>query len=438
MSFRTAYLMALKNIGLHNKRRDHRLVGAVLAVGFSLIPLVVVLEVAGGMIEGITRRFIEIGTYHLQVHIYDRLTTEELERVCIGIEKREDVHLAFVERQGLGLIFSSGGRTGAQIRSVPSWIYQRDALLRRYFTIESGAFDLERPDSVLLGKVVAERLGVSVGDEVKLLTAKRMKEGRYIPRVSRLRVRGIFTTGYQDMDKLWIYIPLQTGRLILPWESSREFIGVKVVDPYKDLKRYTEQIRDSLPEDLVLYRINTWFELEENQYRSFQTTKALLIFIMCLIVLVASVNVSSTMVMMVMEKTQEIGILKGIGARPGLISLSFIITGFLTGVAGSAFGITLGLVLAVNINEVIRAAEHFLNGIRALGLLLVSPFYRVQAGYPITLLDPAFYLERIPIRISLHEIVAVAAFAIFLSTLASYIPAKRAGRVRPLEVLRRV
>ena len=437
MIFRTAFFMALKNIGLRRNRRDHSLIGAVLAIGFSLIPLIVVLEVANGMIEGITRRFIEIGTYHLQIHIFDRLDDRELQRIQRSVEEVENVSFAFIERQGLGLIFSSAGRTGAQVRSVPPWIYERDAAYRRFFTLEKGSFDLSLPNSVLLGKVVARKLEVDVGDEVKLLTAKRMKDGRYIPRVSRFVVRGIFTTGYQDLDKLWIYVPFAIGKKILPRESSREFVGIKVDDPYSDLDRHIRAIRQALPPELVLFRINTWFELEENQYRSFQTTKALLVFIMCLIILVASVNVSSTMVMIVMERTQEIGILKSMGARPGLISSSFVITGFVMGVAGSVLGIALGLVLAVNINEVLRALESFLNGAQSLILLVLSPFLSIEAERPVTLLNPDFYLERIPIRIHFFEIFAVAVFAILLSTLASYFPAKRAGRIRPLEVLRR-
>jgi len=429
--------MALKNIGLRRNRRDYSLLGAVLAIGFSLIPLIVVLEVANGMIEGITRRFIEIGTYHLQIHIFDRLDDRELQRIQSSVEEVENVNFAFTERQGLGLIFSSAGRIGAQVRSVPPWIYERDAMYRRFFTLEKGSFDLSLPNSVLLGKVVARKLVVDVGDEVKLLTAKRMKDGRYVPRVSRFVVRGIFTTGYQDLDKLWIYVSIAIGKKILPRESSREFVGIKVNDPYSDLDRHIQAIRRALPPELVLFRINTWFELEENQYRSFQTTKALLVFIMCLIILVASVNVSSTMVMIVMERTQEIGILKSMGARPGLISSSFVITGFIMGVAGSVLGVALGLVLAVNINEVLRALESFLNGAQTLILLLLSPFLSIEAEHPIALLNPDFYLERIPIRINFFEIFGVAAFAILLSTLASYLPAKRAGRIRPLEVLRR-
>ncbi len=438
MNLRTSILMALKNIGLPRKRRNHSLIGAVLAIGFSLIPVIVVLEVANGMIEGITRRFIEIGTYHLQVHIFDRMDDREWEKIQDSLEEIETVKTAFIERQGLGLIFSPAARAGAQVRSVPPWIYERDGEFRRFFSLVKGGFDLSLPDSVLLGKVVAQKLQVDVGDDVKLLTAKRMNDGRYVPRISRFVVRGIFTTGYQDLDKLWIYVPLSVGKKILPLDNSREFIGLKVADPFSNLDQPIQAIRQALPPELTLYRISTWFELEENQYRSFQTTKALLVFIMCLIILVASVNVSSTMVMIVMERTQEIGILKSMGAQPGLVSSSFVITGFVIGIAGTFLGIGLGLVLAVNINEIISGLELFLNFSQRIVGWILSPFVEIKGKHAITLLNPDFYLESIPIRIHFLEIFGVASFAILLSTIASYIPAKRAGRIRPLEVLRRV
>jgi lipoprotein-releasing system permease protein len=418
--------------------KNVRLVGAVLAVGLSLVPLMVGMELANGMIEGITQRFIELGTYHLQLHIYDDLPDSRIAEMIHEIRQGSGVRLAVQERQGLGILHSSKERVGVQIRSVPVNLHEWDEGLRRYLEFSQGRFDLRSSDSILLGGVIAEKLGVGVGDEVKLLTVKRLRSGKFIPRVSRFRIRGIFSTGYQDLDKLWVYVPLPVGLRILPLESARQFIGIKVKDPFGGLEGYVRSIRETLPEDIALFRIDTWFEVEQNQYQSYRTTKALLVFIMFLIVLVACVNVSSTLVMMVIERTHEIGILKSLGASPSLIELSYILTGFFTGIVGSALGIAVGLGLSVNINEIIRATERLLTGLRSVVAWMASPFLILRFERPVTLLDPAFYLETIPIRIELFETVAVAALTTLLATLAAYLPARRAGAVRPLEVLRRV
>jgi lipoprotein-releasing system permease protein len=187
-----------------------------------------------------------------------------------------------------------------------------------------------------------------------------------------------------------------------------------------------------------LFRTSTWYGMEENQYGSFRTTKSLLVMIMVLIVAVATVNVSSAMVMIVLEKTQEIGILKGIGASPTAVSLSFVITGFVTGAFGAVIGIAVGLLVSVNINQVIRGIDALLNGSIAAFRWLAKPFGLGHPAETVRIMDPAFYLETIPIRINWLEITGVAFLAVFLATAASLLPARRAGRIRPMDVLRKV
>jgi len=432
----TVLRLGLRNLKLRKKRRGQKLAGTVAAIGLSLIPLVVVLEVANGMIEGITRRFIEIGTYHMQISLYGELDLDEEQSVVRDLAAVQGVSLAFAERQGVGLIRSARSGSGVQIRAVPPGLYQEDEGFRQYFQIARGAFDLSDEQSLLMGRAMASELGVDVGDPVRLLSSKTMGQKRPVFRISRFTVAGIFSTGYQDLDKSWVYIALGAARQILP--DARRLIAVKVEDPFGDLRPVIAGLDDALSGGDRLYRINTWFAMEANQYGSFRTTKSLLILIMVLIVVVASVNVSSAMMMIVLEKTQEIGILKAMGASPATISLSFIVTGFATGVLGACTGIAAGLLLAVNINQVIRGIDFLLN--EGIGVIrwLLRPFGLVKQGSRLNIMDPAFYLETIPIRIRWPEIAGVAFLSISLATLASLLPARRAGRIRPMDVLRRV
>ena len=434
--YRVPFLLAIRNIKLNRKDRGRGLVGAVLAVGLSLIPLVVVLEVANGMIEGITRRFIEIGTYHLQLSLYDDMDLSRHEQLALSFQKVRGVITAFPERQGLGLVKSRNALSGVQIRGIPPELYREDEAFRRFLKIDSGSFNLFQPSSLLLGKAIAARLDVKVGDEVKLLTSKVVRGKKPIYRISSFKVAGIFSTGYQDLDKSWIYIPIEVADRIMP--DARQIVGVKVAEPFEDMNGIIKDISSIVSRKIPIFRINTWYEMEENQYGSFRTTKALLVLIMALIVIVASVNVSSAMVMIVLEKTREIGILKSMGAGPFTITLSFILTGFFTGTLGALLGITIGLVLAVNINEVIRGIGFLLDRVILAGRWLIEPFVNLDDFAPINIMDPAFYLETIPITINLLEVMSVAFLAVFLSTLASLLPARRAGSIKPMEVLRKV
>jgi lipoprotein-releasing system permease protein len=157
------------------------------------------------------------------------------------------------------------------------------------------------------------------------------------------------------------------------------------------------------------------------------------------VVMVAAVNVSSSVLMIVFERRLDIGILKAVGASPSSLALAFLIAGAATGLLGTALGIALGLLVAVNVNQLISAIQAALNaGVWFASLVRNSFVPSAGALETVTLFNSAYYLQKIPIRIDAIEVVLAAAGTLLLSALASYIPAARAARVRPLEVLKKV
>jgi lipoprotein-releasing system permease protein len=421
--------LGLRHLFGRRRRPSPHLLGSVLGIALSLVPLIVVLEVADGMIEGITRRYLEVGTYHAQV-VLPLASGEELARAAEAVRAQPGVRYALVEQQGLGLAAGRTGRSAVTIRAVPADLYQQDEGFRRYFRMEAGSFDLSSPGGLLVGRDLAGRLGVGVGDRLRLLTLRG--RGRSLPLVSTFTVRGIFSTGYQELDKLWVYVPLAAaGRLLGEFGGDR-FIGLKLDDPFTGLERRLARL--DLPEEAEVY---SWYQLEKASYKSFQTTRALLLFIMALIVAVAAVNVSSSLVMVVLEKTPEIAMLKAMGAGPPAIGLAFTITALATGLAGTALGLVLGAVVAVNINALLAGLERVLNLASLAGFALLSPLLGLPRPPAIRLFNAEFYLERIPISLSVRELAVIAAATMLLAVLAAWLPARRAGRIRPLEVLRR-
>jgi lipoprotein-releasing system permease protein len=412
----------------------HGLAGAVAAMGLSLVPLLLVLVVSNGMIEGITRRLIEAGSYHLQAALPAALPDEEVSALAESVRRLPGVRLAFAERQGLALLYTPGGRLGLQLRAVPPGLYASDPALREILRLRAGTFDLAR-GSLVLGAPVAEELGVGVGDEIRLLTARAVR-GRFVPRITRFTVGGLFSSGYQELDRGWVYCGSEDGRRVLPADTARLVLAVKL-DDLARLDEAAAGIERVVAGAGLPARVTGWYELEENQYRSFQTTRALLILIMVLIVLVAAVNVSSALVMIVLEKRPEIAILKSMGAEPGLLASAFVAAGFLAGLLAALAGVPLGLLVAVNVNQIVAALEAGVNAALA-AAAGVSGLLGGPTGHrPLLLMNPAFYLESIPVRISLLETAGAAALAIVVSTTASYLPARRAAAVKPLEVLRR-
>ena len=413
-----------------------RLLGSILGIGLSLVPLVVVLEVADGMIEGITRRYLEVGTYHAQVVLPESVSAEQFDSLAQTLGEVPGVTQVISERQGIGLLYTPGERTAVTVRAVPPSLYRGDEGFRRYLSVTAGAFDLRDPAAVLLGREVAGRLRVGVGQPVKLLTLATSSSGRRIPRVTNLTVAGIFHTGYQELDKLWVYVAFDTGGRILASSSGRSFIGLKLSEPFSGIERRLQPIRALLPPQARLY---SWYALERANYQSFQTTRTLLVFIMALIVVVATVNISSALVMVVIEKNQEIAILKSMGTHPREVRRAFLITGLVAGLVGAAVGLSVGLLISLNINAVIRGIEGVLNLAYGAGRALVQPLLGLdQPVAALKFFDAQFYLEEIPIRVRLPELFAVAAGTLALSALAAYLPARSAARVKPLDVLRKI
>ena len=411
------------------------LLGSIVGIGLSLIPLVVVLEVADGMIEGITRRYLEVGTYHFQVTLSGNATLDSYESLAERLRSSKGITRVIPERQGMGLLYTESERGAVTVRAVPPSLYREDREFRKYFQVLEGSFDLDDPKAILVGREIARKLDVKVGDTVKLLTMVSTPVGRSLPRISSFVVTGVFSTGYQELDKLWTYIPIRTAERVLPGGSSTTFLGVKVADPFQRPDAQLRSLEADLPEEA---RAVSWYDLERANYKSFQTTRALLIFVMALIVAVATINISSSLIMVVIEKTEEIGVLKAMGADPGEITRTFVLTGLCIGFAGVVLGLSLGLVVALNINSILAGAEVLVNWLVFAARKIASPILPVLSSTPVRLFNAEFYLEQIPIRIKIGELFAVSAASLLLSALAAFFPARAAGRIKPLEVLRKI
>jgi lipoprotein-releasing system permease protein len=415
--------------------------GAVLGIALGLVPLMVVLEVSTGMIDGITERLIEIEGYHLNVTLPVLADRSDMELALREILQNPEVTDAVPERQGVGLLFRAGRSTGVTLRMVPPDYFNRDAGLRKYVTFSEGSADLSAPSGILIGSALAKILGAKAGDKVLLLTPYEGSEGRQalegkLPKVTPLTVAGVFQTGYQEIEKVMAFASLDSAWGVLSDQTSKELIGVKVKSPYGDLQATAADLRSRLT---VGNRIQTWRERESSQLAYFGIIKALLVFIMALIVVVAAVNVSSSVIMIAFERRFEIGILKSIGASPASIASSFLLAGFATGLLGTAGGVLIGLAASVNINGIIAflqaCVDAFFGAGSALRYALLPSAAPIE---PLKVFNSAYYLVTIPIRIQWMEVAVAAAGTLALSGIAAYIPARRAASAAPLEIIRKV
>ncbi|MDR0449734.1 MAG: ABC transporter permease [Treponema sp.] len=398
--------------------RYHR--GAATGIALSLVPIVVTLIVADGMIRGITDRYIELGTGHIQAYNY--LDPGEIEDSIALAASVPGVRGVWPERRGIGVLIGKDGKNGATIRAVDSAFWEDEGSSRFLVTLEGESFPKTDRD-VVLGEGLAAGIGAEVGSPVRIMTIRNTEDGRTIPRMTVFTVRGIVSSGYRVLDSLWCILNWEGGGRALPSEMSSSYLTVKIDDPYRDADRVARNLAFTLGPGFGVY---TWANLQRSQYSSYESTRQLLLFIMALIVIVAAVNVSSATSMLVIERQRDIAVLKAAGASPKDTEKVFLWGSFLTGTAGAVTGIGAGLLLGRFINEAIRGLEKTL-----------SFFSGLFRGGAVKLLDPGYYLETIPITIDWVMVFLIGLFTILCSVAASWIPARRAGRLKPLDLLRK-
>ncbi|MDR0494886.1 MAG: ABC transporter permease [Treponema sp.] len=420
MKNRSCFFIAIRYLLGRAHEGGRYLRGAAAGIAVSLVPIMVTLIVADGMIRGIIDRYLEMGTGHLQVFSF--VDSDEFEEIAEKARGLDGVRGAWPEQRGMGVLVGKKGKTGASVRAIEPSFWQDKGSLE-YLEIKAGRAQPESDRDMLLGESLAAAIGAEVGDTVRLMTLGLNADGKNIPRMAAFTLTGIVSSGYHELDALWCIITQEGGRRIFSPASASSSLIVKIGNPYAKADEMAWSLYSSLGAG---YSIYTWKELMRSQYGSYESTRQMLLFIMALIVIVAAVNVSSATSMLVIERQRDIAVLKVTGAGARGVAGVFLWASFLTGLCGAVIGIAAGLLLGNFINPLIHSLEK-----------LLSFFSGLFQGGEIKILDPGFYLETIPVIVDWFAVFLIGCFTIICSVIASMIPSVRAGKLKPMDLLRR-
>jgi len=262
--------------------------------------------------------------------------------------------------------------------------------------IKHGSLDLSG-NNIIIGKELAQRFLVRVGDEVQLVSSPRVKAKAF-------KIAGIFSSGMYDYDANVAFMRLDKAQALAQNPNIISGISIKVDDVYKaHLIKKDIQAKLGFP-----YYTRTWMDLNRNLFDALKLEKTAMFIILTLIVLVAALNIGSTLIMMVMEKTKDIGILKAIGATNKSIHIIFTIVGMAIGVIGTVFGAAGGLGLA----------------------------YILKTYQFIQLPQDIYYIDKLPVRVEGLDVLWIVLAALCISLFATLYPAHHAARLNPGEALR--
>jgi lipoprotein-releasing system permease protein len=314
--------------------------------------------------------------------------------------------------EGQVLVNTEGASFGALVRGLESKDLTNLATVSS--TLSPGAMDgFDEGDSVILGARLAERLGLVPGMMVTLVAPKgAVTPFGTTPRVKAYRVAGTFNIGMSEYDQTFIFMPLMEAQLFFGLEDAVQGIEVMVTAPDQVNAWRTPVGRVVGP----YARIIDWQQMNSSLFGALTVERNVMFLILTLIILVAALNIISSLIMLVKDKGGDIAILRTMGATKGAVMRVFFIAGASIGVIGTISGVLIGILFCANIESI----RQFLS--RATGT---------------TLFDPTIYfLSQMPAKIDPYDVVSVVLMALSLSFLATLYPSWRAARLDPVEALR--
>jgi lipoprotein-releasing system permease protein len=268
---------------------------------------------------------------------------------------------------------------------------------------------IPQPDSkreeILLGDEMAFQIGAGVGDVVTVLTSSsRLSPIGLIPKTKKFVVTGIFSTGLYEFDSSRSLVSLETAQKFLNLEGRVSFLQVKIEDIFQ-AQKIANQIKDLIPP--VAY-VTTWMELNKSLFSALKLEKNVMFLTIALIVFVAALNIIATLILMVMEKTRDIGILIAMGATAQNIKRIFFLQGAMIGVVGTVIGVALGL----------------------LWCWLANTFQLIKVPMDI------YQIAYVPFHIKTFDLILIVGITVLISFLSTLFPSHRASKVDPVVALK--
>jgi lipoprotein-releasing system permease protein len=389
---------------------------SIVGVLVGVMTLIVVLAVMSGFEKTVKEKI--LGTQaHLILQKADQEGLDHYEEVVKKVEGVKGVVSAAPFILSLGMLSSESNVSGVVLKGIDPDLEGKVTELAHNMKVgslrnlkEIGEGNLR---GIILGVELAKILSVSVNDNVKVISPSgTITPMGMMPQMKRFRVAGIFYSGMYEFDNTFAYISIESAQKFFDMNSRVTGIEIKIDDVYR-VKEIGKEIRHRLG---FPFWTKDWMEMNRNLFSALRMEKIAMFIILILIVLVAAFNIISTLIMVVMEKTRDIAILKAMGAPSKGILKIFVIEGLVIGVVGTLLGAILGLAIAFNLEK-------------------VSGFVEKLFGFKFLPSD-VYYIDKLPSQVNLLDVGLIAITAILISLLATLYPSWRASKLDPAEALR--
>ena len=376
----------------HILERKFQSIFSILGVAIAVTVFIVSLTVSNGLEKNMISSLLTLSP-HILIKDSKKSFFENYEDVIEKTKGIKDVKAVIPQINSQSIIRFNNFAKGVLAKGIDAKNVKNDFNLR----IVKGSNDVSELESILIGEELSNELQLKVGDELSLVSAENKE--------LKLKVKGIFKTGFLDYDSNLVIVPLKTMQIILEQGRVATEIGIMTGHPQK-IEEVMEKVLEKLQKSD--FKVTSWKRINHNLLNAVQFERFVLIAILSLLLIIACFAVSVILNMIVREKIKDIGILKSIGYTNRHIRNVFTIEGLIIGVSG--------MILASIISPII--------------LLTLKKLFKMYMG------NSYYYLEELPLYISIKElsIIYVVAFAVvFISTIY---PAAKAARMKPVEALK--
>ena len=389
-------------------RRKERFISVITCLGvggiaISVMVLIVVIAVMSGFHEELKTKILGVNA-HINFSTTESLI-DDYSAIIPQLAATKDVEALAPYVSGQVIVKAGDRIAGVYLRGIDEKA-ESDVSKIGYY-LEEGIMP-QKGHQVMVGKEFARHYGLHLGDYLQIysptpiedLSWKELREAR--AKITDAEIVGIFDSGMYEYDAALIYVPLDYGQELFALGTGVHGINLRLTDA--DM---TPAVKKLIKNTFRYpYRVRGWMDLNKRLFAA----------LLALAIVVAATNIISTLIMMVMEKTRDIGILKSIGATSFTMAIVFILLGLLIGVVGTALGVGAGLGLTLKLS----AIESWIS--QVFGYKLFPP--------------DIYYFQEIPVKVNFFDITVIALCAIILSIVSAWYPAWKAARLNPVDALR--
>ncbi|MFC1548382.1 ABC transporter permease [Candidatus Omnitrophota bacterium] len=375
---------------------------SVLGVALGVASLIIVMSVMNGFDREVKKKI--IGTYSHIVIMKDGGITDA-DDLIKNVRSMPGVENAAGFITGQGVVRKGDTVAGVLLKGIDP---EKESDVSEIIKYSGGPAGDLKGRTIVLGSELMKSEKIVVGDTVEVLVPYSSMDMEK----EQLKVIGSFTSGRYDYDANIAIIGIGTAQRIFRARGTVSGIALRIKD-----EMGVNAVRDRIQKTLGHpYIVKSWMDLDRNLVTALAMEKKMMFIILGLIVMVACFNISSSLIMMVMEKTRDIGILKAIGANSAGISLVFFLVGTIIGISGIFIGGCAGVFLANRVNQVAGLIE------RITGVSL----------FP----SDVYYFTEIPVEVSRGDVSTIICLGLALAIVAGIYPAWKASRMDPVEAIR--